>query len=56
MFNLHLQVHKFGWDRNERICGLVNVDQNKSPSTILSTYVDLQVDVLGQAIGAYDMY
>ena len=47
MFNLHLQVYKFGWDTKEQKCRLVDVDPNKSPSTFLSTYVDLQVDNLG---------
>jgi len=42
MFNLHLQVYKFGWDTKEQKCKLVDVDPNKSPSTFLSTYVDLQ--------------
>ncbi len=51
MFNLHLQVYKFGWDTKEQKCRLVDVDPNKSPSTFLSTYVDLQVDDLGHANG-----
>ena len=54
MFNLHLQVYKFGWDTKEQKCRLVDVDPNKSPSTFLSTYVDLQVDVLGHAIVPID--
>jgi hypothetical protein len=49
MFNLHLQVYKFGWDTKEQKCKLVDVDPNKSPSTFLSTYVDLHVDDLGHS-------